>query len=153
MKSSLGRATLAAAKFEVVDPAAPVDLSLPEHKRYESLLAKYGKQINDLSPLDYRFFERGDYEGKLAVLSLLERISQHKYFGSSQPKIDLEFLLNLLKVFRMEEIRTQMNKAVLWLNADPKRKKKNYRTFLVGWLSRAQQKSEVHYHVHDRGDA
>jgi len=144
---SQGKATLRAAKIETIDPDAPVDLSLPEETLYIHLLAKYGKQINDLDRLDHRFWERRERDGQLAVLRLLERIRQHRDFGKSVPPIDLIWILELLKVFRMEEIRQELNKAALWLASNPERKKKNYRKFLTGWLSRAQQKQEIHYHV------
>jgi hypothetical protein len=149
----IGKVTLAAANIEVIDPEMPVDLKLPEQRRYELLQAKYGKQINDLCKMDYHFWERGGYDGKLAILTLLEKMNQHKEFGKSQPPLDIEWIINVLKVFRMEELRSEMNKAALWLVSNPERRKKNYRKFLTSWLTRAQQKQEVHYHINDRGEA
>ena len=40
------------------------------------------------------------------------------------------------------DIDTELDKAELWLSANPKRRKKNYERFLVGWFSRAVENAK-----------
>jgi hypothetical protein len=37
------------------------------------------------------------------------------------------------------DVECEINKMVAWLDANPKRQKRNYKRFVVGWLNRAAQ--------------
>ena len=44
------------------------------------------------------------------------------------------------KAYPACDIELQLNKAAAWLEANPDKRKKNYKKFLSGWLSRAQER-------------
>ncbi len=126
-----------------------IDLTLPKRELYALLVGKYGKEINELNRLDHRFWSSQDEDGQRMILIILEKLRIHSEFGQSQPPIDLKWILDMLTVFRMEEIRAGLNKAALWISSNPERKKKNYRRFLLNWITTESDrgKREVHYHV------
>jgi hypothetical protein len=152
MVRRMPKATLAAANLHPVDVSEPIDLTLPRRELYDLLVSKYGKMINDLGKLDYHAWSQMDEEKQRLVLIILEKLRNHKEFGQSVPSIDLEWVLDMLNVFRMEEIRAGLNKAALWLSSNPDRKKKNYRRFLLNWISSESKEVKKETHIHYHGD-
>ena len=79
--------------------------------------------------------KRQAWNNKIFKLTL--KLQQHPFFGKSQPKIDFDFVAELVRVYGYENLRQELNKMHIWLKANPHRAKKNYRRFIVNWMNRS----------------
>lgn len=65
-------------------------------------------------------------------------------FDAAEKKfnIPLERYPDWERAFPKLDLDTEIDKAELWLSANPKRRKKNYDRFLLGWFSRAAENAK-----------
>lgn len=84
-------------------------------------------------------------EWQARVNRLLEALERHELFGQSVPPWDYDFVELLLKSYDEKILRQELNKMVIWLKADPKRRKKNYRKFVVNWMNRREKPLYIKY--------
>ncbi len=74
------------------------------------------------------------------ITRVLTYCQNHRYFGQSKPPFDRPFVEMLIKTYGLDTLRTEFKKMTVWLMADPRRQKKNYRRFVVNWLNRRDLK-------------
>ncbi len=69
------------------------------------------------------------------IEKLLKKIQQDPFFSISKPPIDFDFLAKMVATYGFSTLKRELNKMHLWLLADPRRRKKNYRRFIVNWMN------------------
>ncbi len=80
-----------------------------------------------------------------SIERLVKQINETRFFKDSKPPIDFEFVENLVKIYGEKELRQELNKMYVWLLADPRRRKKNYRRFIVNWLNNKDKRFYVEW--------
>lgn len=133
-------------QFLKINPDTPVDLMQPKSALIPTLEAKYYTQIRALERDESYEWERKSEESKFEILVLLEKLQTRRFFRDSQPRIDVQFLLVLTRKHYIKDIKKALNEMYIWLTADAKRAKKNYRKFIFSWLSKGSKNIEIHYH-------
>ncbi|EHO40386.1 hypothetical protein Calab_1512 [Caldithrix abyssi DSM 13497] len=93
--------------------------------------------------------QQANVNKKDVVERLLKKINETRFFKDSKPAIDFEFVEHLVKTYGEKELRQELNKMYVWLLADPRRRKKNYRRFIVNWLNNKDKRFYVEWR---RGD-
>lgn len=87
-----------------------------------------------------------DRNKKAVIDHLLEQLRSTRFFKDSKPAIDFEFVENLIKTYGEKELRQELNKMYVWLLADPRRRKKNYRRFIVNWMNNKEKRFYIEWH-------
>ncbi len=100
--------------------------------------------MKDAEKIVLEEFMRAQQEREKRWQELVDRVMQyiesHPFFSKSKPPFDRDFVESLITFYGVETLRLEFKKMTLWLKADPRRQKKNYRRFVVNWLNRRDQK-------------
>ena len=83
---------------------------------------------------------------KEIIKRLLKQLNETRFFKDSKPAIDFEFTEHLLMTYGEKTVREELNKMYVWLLADPRRRKKNYRRFIVNWLNNKEKRFYIEWH-------
>lgn len=92
-------------------------------------------EIENLSEPEASIWRNMSDAHKGELITLRHKLEGNIYFGKSKPPIDLAFLIVLNSQYPISHIRERVNRAYLWLVANPERAKKNYRRFLLNFMN------------------
>ena len=100
----------------------------------EEIRDKYQDQIDSLDDIEADIWDSMKDHKRNRILVLLNKLNNNKFFGKSTPEIDLPFVIMVQNQHGLRLLRNKLNDMYTWLVANPNKRKKNYRRFILNWL-------------------
>ncbi len=99
------------------------------------LTSKYQSEIDDLDSVELEAWNKFSVKKKNAVLGFRAKMDTNRYFKTSRPRIDMLFMVMLANNHSITHIRERLTNAHKWLVANSDKHKKNYRRFLLNFMT------------------